>query len=252
MIYTASNELADLYQSILQCVSLADFQTVQKTVKMLGSLPPAATPEPVAPTPSPDIAGLVERLRAGKAVTPGHEVVWVQNLMAFIETEMFRTFPGWRTIFAEEVTKLLAAANEAAAALQRVAQERDAANAEIARLQAIVGKDPNPVMIAFEDGAHQRSSRAAGDAIRRAEAAEARIASARDEGLEMALEPFAADRRHSLGYHGPVYGDDDPEPTHNKWVIWREEGNINDREWVVVASGDTPAAAILALKGTKP
>ena len=54
MIYTASNELADLYQSILQCVSLADFQTVQKTVKMLGSLPPAATPEPGAPTPAPE------------------------------------------------------------------------------------------------------------------------------------------------------------------------------------------------------
>lgn len=77
-------------------------------------------------------------------------------------------------------------ARELASALQRVAQERETKQAEIERLQAIVGKDPNTVMIAFEDGAHQRLSRAAGDAIRRAEAAEARLSSARDEGLEMA------------------------------------------------------------------
>jgi hypothetical protein len=148
-----------------------------------------ATPEPVAPTPSPapDIAGLVERLaKWGRCLDPDRD--------GFAAADI----------------------GEAAIALQRVAQERDAANVEIARLQAIVGKDPSTVMIAFEDGAHQRLSRAAGDAIRRAEAAEARIATARD-----ALEAISS-------------------PTQTEGLLWWQ---IRAREAL---------AAIRALKGTKP
>lgn len=61
------------------------------------------------------------------------------------------------------------------------------------------------------------------------------------------LQKFGESRSHSLEYHGKVYGDDDDEPTHNKWVIYRETGNINDREWDVVATGDTPSEALRSL-----
>jgi hypothetical protein len=54
----------------------------------------------------------------------------------------------------------------------------------------------------------------------------------------------------SLGFHDKVYGDDDEQPTHGKWVIWDETGNINDREWLVIASGETPIAAIRAALST--
>jgi hypothetical protein len=86
-------------------------------------------------------------------------------------------------------------------------------------------------------------------AIAHRRAAEAQLAHAREAAIEDAMLPFAADQGMSLEYHAPVYEDDPPEPTHNKWVVWRVEGNINDREWIVVASGDTPAAAIRAMKG---
>jgi hypothetical protein len=61
------------------------------------------------------------------------------------------------------------------------------------------------------------------------------------------LASMAADKRLELGFHQKVYGDDDDEPTHGKWVIWREIGNINDREWEVVATGTTPSDALAAL-----
>jgi hypothetical protein len=111
MIYTASNELADLYQSILQCASLADFQTVQKTVKMLGALPPAATPDPVAP-PSPDIAGLVP-------------VAWVHSG----HLDQVRHGKDPEAVLWHDAMEAAHVPLYDLDALQRVAQERDAANA---------------------------------------------------------------------------------------------------------------------------
>ncbi|SFV31425.1 hypothetical protein SAMN05216456_1337 [Devosia crocina] len=61
------------------------------------------------------------------------------------------------------------------------------------------------------------------------------------------LEVFAKHTNHSLGFHEKVYGDDDDLPTHGKWVIWRETGGINDREWDVIATGSTPQEAFAAL-----
>jgi hypothetical protein len=194
---------------------------------------------PVAPTPSPDIAGLV-----------GRALNYVND-----PDQLEHCDPKYLRDDLEEL----------ATALQRVAQERDdlrkrlfpyADDKEISGMSwggfYLIGNDKSiKELQRIENAAAQiEVYRAAFD--ERVATAEARLSSARDEGLEMALEPFAADRRHSLEYDCPVYCDDDPKPTHNKWVIWREEGNINDREWVVVAYGDTPAAAIRALKGTKP
>jgi hypothetical protein len=256
-----------------------------------------ATP---APTPSTDIAGLVGlpwRELDGDIYDVEDRIIAVtvdggNDGNAALIVNAVNAIHGSTEPVAELVRRLLLIADDpmwadhaeiskallrlTATALQRVAQERNAANATISALRSEVaaaerhalewaskaGVSEGLLAAAQADTARWiarvseiREASGLGGAPMLTDLAEAirgRLSSARDEGLEMALEPFAADRRHSLGYHGPVYGDDDPEPTHNKWVIWREEGNINDREWVVVASGDTPAAAILALKGTKP
>jgi len=70
--------------------------------------------------------------------------------------------------------------------------------------------------------------------------------------LSNALAKFAESRSNNLGFHSKVYGDDDDEPTHDKWVIWQESGPINDREWDVLAAAESPAAALLALVGDAP
>ena len=89
-----------------------------------------------------DVAALVERLTAGKAETTGHEVVWVQNMRAFIDSDMFRTFPEWRKIFREEFDNLLAASAEAATALQSqadaLAEARRLHDADVDRLTKMI------------------------------------------------------------------------------------------------------------------
>ena len=107
-----------------------------------------ATPEPVAP-PSPDIAGLVERLEK-----------WGKWLDADI---------GWDEPAGADL-------REAATALQRVAQERDAAN----QLNNKYAWERDKAR-EERDAAERRSEAFWKPQIA---AAEARIATARDEGLE--------------------------------------------------------------------
>ena len=87
---------------------------------------------------------------------------------------------------AEYYSGEIATVREAAATLETLSSELERVTKEVERLRAIVAKDPKTVMIAFEDGDHMRLSRAAGDAIRRAERAEASLGVA-----VKALEPFA-------------------------------------------------------------
>lgn len=61
-----------------------------------------------------------------------------------------------------------------------------------------------------------------------------------------ALAWLSLDRRLSLAFHGPVYGDDDDQT--EEWRVTREEGSINDREWIVVGKGDDPLSAILSAR----
>lgn len=126
---------------------------------------------PVAPTPSPDIAGLVDRLR-----------LWAQ-------WETRRKAPRPQTARPDDLYK-------AATALQSVAQERDAANREATRLLvSFVHEhcDPVPDWAPLPDlmGVLTQISNAVTvtrDIQAKLAAAEARIASARDEGLEMAAK----------------------------------------------------------------
>jgi adenine-specific DNA methylase len=60
---------------------------------------------------------------------------------------------------------------------------------------------------------------------------------------QRAWDWLASDKSLSVEFHGPVYGDDD-EP--EEWRVYRESGNINDREWDVIGIGATPLAAVLA------
>lgn len=62
--------------------------------------------------------------------------------------------------------------------------------------------------------------------------------------LTKGLDVFEANKSYSLSFHDKMYGDDDDEPTHGKWVVWSECGSLNDREWEVVANGTTPFEAI--------
>jgi hypothetical protein len=73
----------------------------------------------------PDInqTDLVARLRRGVPDNPAYEVVWVQNMRAFLKEEMFRTFPEWRAIFSAEFETMLAAEAEAATLIETQAAE---------------------------------------------------------------------------------------------------------------------------------
>lgn len=62
--------------------------------------------------------------------------------------------------------------------------------AEIDRLRSIVEHDPRTIMLAYEDGDHERLARAASNAIERAETAEA-LAADRADKLERAVEEAA-------------------------------------------------------------
>jgi hypothetical protein len=129
-----------------------------------------ATPEPVAPTPSPDIAGLVER--AKNYVNDPDQLEHCDPKYLSDDLEEFAT------------------------ALQSVAQERDAANREATRLLvSFVHEhcDPVPDWAPLPDlmGVLTQISNAVTvtrDIQAKLAAAEARIASARDEGLEMAAK----------------------------------------------------------------
>lgn len=61
-----------------------------------------------------------------------------------------------------------------------------------------------------------------------------------------AWEWLTADRRLSIQAHGPVYGDDDDQT--EEWRVFRESGNINDREWDVVGAGPNALSAVLAAR----
>lgn len=65
------------------------------------------------------------------------------------------------------------------------------------------------------------------------------------DALAAAVELLNAHRNWSLSFHEKVYGDDDDLPTHGEWVVWKETGNINDREWLVAGVGDTAKEAII-------
>ncbi|MDE2105108.1 MAG: hypothetical protein KGL39_48160 [Patescibacteria group bacterium] len=77
-----------------------------------------------------DISDLVVRLREFVPEDPRYTVVWVENIRAFIATEAFRTFTGWRCIFRKELDNLLASTVEAADALARLSSELEAVKAE--------------------------------------------------------------------------------------------------------------------------
>jgi len=62
--------------------------------------------------------------------------------------------------------------------------------------------------------------------------------------ISKSLEVFKANKNYSLSFHEKMYGDDDDQTTHGKWVVWSEGGSINDREWEVIAVGGTPFEAI--------
>jgi ABC-type Fe2+-enterobactin transport system substrate-binding protein len=62
--------------------------------------------------------------------------------------------------------------------------ERDKLRAEVERLRCLLSKDTNTVMIAHEDGDHQRLSREVGRITARAESAEAALATAREALVE--------------------------------------------------------------------
>lgn len=61
-----------------------------------------------------------------------------------------------------------------------------------------------------------------------------------------ALAWFSLDRQLELSWRGPVYGDDDDQS--EGWGVHRVSGSINDREWDLVGSGDTPLDAIIAAR----
>jgi len=66
----------------------------------------------------------------------------------------------------------------------------------------------------------------------------------RDEQGAMAW--FGSQRRLSLFFYSPMYGDDDDQS--EEWRVQRESGPINDREWDTVGRGNTPLAAICAAR----
>jgi hypothetical protein len=61
-----------------------------------------------------------------------------------------------------------------------------------------------------------------------------------------ALDWFSTQRRLSLDFHAPMYGDDDDQ--NEEWRVSLESGPINDREWDIVGRGKSAAEAILAAR----
>ena len=57
---------------------------------------------------------------------------------------------------------------------------------------------------------------------------------------------FSAQRRLSLSFYSPMYGDDDDQS--EEWRVHKESGPINDREWDIVGRGSTAVEAIAAAR----
>lgn len=53
---------------------------------------------------------------------------------------------------------------------------------------------------------------------------------------------FDEQRRLSIEYYSPMYGDDDDQD--REWRVYEESGSINDREWDIVGRGQTVVEAI--------
>lgn len=90
------------------------------------------------------------------------------------------------------------------------------------------------------------------DAAQRLPARDARIASleaaltaaeAEKERLTRALTFLGENNSRSLTFDGKFYCEDDNS---DLWVVTEARGGINDREWVLLGSGKTPAEALLS------
>ena len=82
------------------------------------------------------------------------------------------------------------------------------------------------------------------------------LAQARIRELETALAWLGAKKSRSLSFDGRIFCEDDNS---DMWTVTEERGPINDREWVVLGAGNTPAEALLnastatrALKEAQP
>lgn len=53
---------------------------------------------------------------------------------------------------------------------------------------------------------------------------------------------FSSQRRLSLDFYSPMYGDDDDQS--EEWRVTQESGPINDREWDVIGRGKTVFEAV--------
>jgi hypothetical protein len=74
--------------------------------------------------------------------------------------------------------------------------------------------------------------------------AQLQAAEARAEALQSAWDWLASYRRLSIEWDGPVYCDDDGPD--EGWRVYRESGNVNDREWEEIGFGSTPLEAVQA------
>ena len=90
----------------------------------------------------------------------------------------------------DNILRLLDALASLRAEKEELRRERDEARVEIERLRDCLRKDPMVLLIAHEDGDHERLSRATAKAIDRAEAAESLLAEA-GKALELARSTFA-------------------------------------------------------------
>lgn len=67
-----------------------------------------------------------------------------------------------------------------------------------------------------------------------------------DVRLKSDMAWFSGQRRLSLTFYSPMYGDDDDQS--EEWRVEKESGPINDREWDVVGRGQTASQAISAAR----
>lgn len=63
------------------------------------------------------------------------------------------------------------------------------------------------------------------------------------------IEWLSAQRRLSLAFYSPMYGDDDDQS--EEWRVIKESGSINDREWDVIGRGATIAEAVAAARSAE-
>lgn len=57
---------------------------------------------------------------------------------------------------------------------------------------------------------------------------------------------FSGQRRLSLDFYSPMYGDDDDQS--EEWRVTQESGPINDREWDVIGRGQTVFEAVASAR----